>query len=558
MNLRSLPLRLRLGLAFGTVVLLSLISSLLSLRELGRLDHDLDEVVETNNAKLEYSHVMADAVHVVSRVMRTIALVAEHDKPRAHVEERKLADARAAYDAAEAALAQLPSDARGIELRDAVAQAKALARPLNDRFLALALGDQREEALALLLTQAGAATQAWQDALAANRAHIQAGNRALEADARSAFETGRRGLMVLAAFDLGLAVLLTVLLLRSLQRELGGEPAEVTRIANDIAATRLDGHIPVQPGDDGSVMAAMARMQQALTELARQMRSNAVHVASASTQIAQGNGDLSQRTEEQASALQQTAATMDQLGSAVRHNAQSAHRANELAAQAAQVAQQGGQVFNDVVQRMRGIHESSARIADIIGVIDSIAFQTNLLALNAAVEAARAGEQGRGFAVVAAEVRILAQRSAAAAREIKQLITNSVAQVQQGSERVEQAHGTIEGIVQAVGRLRDIVGDISAASQEQSTGLAQINTAVSQMDVVTQRNAAMVEEGAAAAESLRLQAEALLRTASVFRVSVSESAARATEAALSKARASSAASRHTAASTAPPARGLAP
>jgi methyl-accepting chemotaxis protein len=249
-----------------------------------------------------------------------------------------------------------------------------------------------------------------------------------------------------------------------------------------------------------------------------QVRGNADSVATASAQIAQGNADLSQRTEEEASALQQTAATMEQLGTTVRQNAENAQQANQLAHGASAVALQGGKVVGQVVQTMKGISDSSRKIADIIGTIDGIAFQTNILALNAAVGAARAGEQGRGFAVVAGEVRNLAQRSAEAAKEIKRLIGASVERVEQGSALVDRAGQTMNDVVNSIRRVTDIVGEISAASVQQSTGVNQVGEAVGQMDQVTQQNAALVEESAAAAESLRGQAAALVQAVAAFKL----------------------------------------
>jgi methyl-accepting chemotaxis protein len=238
-------------------------------------------------------------------------------------------------------------------------------------------------------------------------------------------------------------------------------------------------------------------------------------------EIAAGNLDLSSRTEEQASALEQTAASMEQLTSTVKHNAANANQANQLSASASAVAQHGGNVVAQVVSTMSAINESSKRIVDIIGVIDGIAFQTNILALNAAVEAARAGEQGRGFAVVASEVRNLAQRSAAAAKEIKSLIGNSVEQVETGSKLVTQAGATMNDVVDSVQRVTNIMSEITLASKEQSIGIEQVNQAVAQMDQVTQQNAALVEEAAAAADSLQDQATHLTRVISVFKLSVS-------------------------------------
>ncbi len=251
----------------------------------------------------------------------------------------------------------------------------------------------------------------------------------------------------------------------------------------------------------GELLQAMRDMNGALADVVGTVRGNAESVATASSQIAQGNLDLSQRTEEQASALQQTAASMEQLSSTVQQNAANARQANQLAQGASQVAGQGGDAVAQVVSTMERIHEGSRRIGDIIGTIDGIAFQTNILALNAAVEAARAGEQGRGFAVVAGEVRSLAQRSAAAAREIKSLISANVEQVEAGSTLVQNAGATMGEVVAAIRRVSQIVEEISVASTEQSTGVGQVGEAVTQMDQATQQNAALVEEMAAAARS---------------------------------------------------------
>ncbi|MEW6706329.1 MAG: methyl-accepting chemotaxis protein [Pseudomonadota bacterium] len=266
------------------------------------------------------------------------------------------------------------------------------------------------------------------------------------------------------------------------------------------------------------LMLALSAMKDQLAGVVSRVRANSEQVATASAQIAQGNNDLSSRTEEQASALQQTAASMEQLSSTVRQNADSAQQANELAHGASSVAVKGGEVVRQVVETMRGINDSSKKIADIISVVDGIAFQTNILALNAAVEAARAGEQGRGFAVVAGEVRTLAQRSAEAAKQIKSLIGDSVERVERGSQLVDEAGMTMQEIVQAIDRVTTIMSEISNASAQQSSGVLQIGEAVSQMDQATQQNAALVEESAAAAESLKVQAQALVQAVAVFRL----------------------------------------
>ena len=275
------------------------------------------------------------------------------------------------------------------------------------------------------------------------------------------------------------------------------------------AAARL----PVTTAAAASLQGTLGRMAGAVAAV----RAAAGSVETACAEIASGNNDLSSRTEQQASALQQTSSSMDQLGATVRHNADNANQANQLAVSASAVAQQGGDVVAQVVQTMKGINESSSKIADIISVIDGIAFQTNILALNAAVEAARAGEQGRGFAVVASEVRSLASRSAEASKEIKGLISASVERVEQGSAQVDQAGATMTEVVTAIRRVTDIMGEISAASREQSQGVAQVGEAVTQMDQATQQNAALVEEMAAAASSLNAQASDLVQAVAVFK-----------------------------------------
>jgi methyl-accepting chemotaxis protein len=301
-------------------------------------------------------------------------------------------------------------------------------------------------------------------------------------------------------------------------RQLGAEPDELRQVAVAVAGGDLTPRFALRPGDQGSVMAALQRMAGQLAQTVQAVRSNAESVATASAQIASGNADLANRTEHQAANLQQAASAMEQLGSTVQHNADNSRQAHQLAAGASAVAGQGGEMVQQVVATMAQIDDSSRRIAEIIGVIDSIAFQTNILALNAAVEAARAGEQGRGFAVVAAEVRSLAQRSAEAAREIKALISTSVERVAQGRELVDRTGATVLEIVAGIRRVSDIVGEISHASVEQSAGVGQVGQAVSQMDQATQQNAALVEQSAAAADSLRQQAQQLVQAVAVFKL----------------------------------------
>ncbi len=317
----------------------------------------------------------------------------------------------------------------------------------------------------------------------------------------------------------GLALVLGLGLSWAVTRSITVPLGRAVEVAETVAKGDLSSRIDASSKDEiGQLLAALGRMNDSLVGIVGQVRNASDSIATGSAQIATGNADLSQRTEEQASNLQQTAASMEQLTATVKNNADTARQATQLASSAALVAAQGGEVVGQVVSTMQGISDSSRRIADIIGVIDGIAFQTNILALNAAVEAARAGEQGRGFAVVAAEVRSLAQRSAQAAREIKSLIGESVGKVEAGSRLVDDAGRTMGDIVSQVKRVSDLIGEISSASGEQTSGIGQINDAVTQLDHMTQQNAALVEESAAAAESLKHQAASLAQTVAVFKL----------------------------------------
>ena len=317
----------------------------------------------------------------------------------------------------------------------------------------------------------------------------------------------------------GLIVTAGILLtLRSIRKSLGGEPEYAANIATRIADGDLTGKVDVKPGDKSSLLYTMQRMQESLTRTVTAVRRGVDEINVGSREIAAGNTDLSSRTEQQAASLEETAASMEELASTVKQNAENARQANQLAASASEVAVRGGSAVAEVVDTMQAISASSKKISEIVSVIDGIAFQTNILALNAAVEAARAGEQGKGFAVVAGEVRTLAQRSAQAAKEIKQLIEDSVGKVSIGSGQVERAGATMQEIVASVKRVTDIMGEISAASEEQSSGIDQVNLAVNQMDEVTQQNAALVEEAAAAAGSLEEQARQLSQAVSVFKL----------------------------------------
>ena len=321
------------------------------------------------------------------------------------------------------------------------------------------------------------------------------------------------GLLALVVLVLGIAA-------SSLIRQTVGPLRKAIAVASAVAKGDLSSRIDVTSKDEtGQLLQALNETDESLRKVVGGVRTSADAISSASHQLAAGNSDLSQRTEQQASSLEVTASSMEELTSTVKQNAENARQANQLAAGASNVAVLGGKAISQVVHTMSGISESSRKIADIISVIDGIAFQTNILALNAAVEAARAGEQGRGFAVVATEVRNLAQRSATAAKEIKDLIADSVAKVDDGTRMVDEAGKTMEEIVSSVKRVTDIIAEIATASQEQSSGIEQVNGAIAQMEQVTQQNTALVEEAAAAAESMQEQAQALAQAVAVFKLS---------------------------------------
>lgn len=323
------------------------------------------------------------------------------------------------------------------------------------------------------------------------------------------------GLCILIGVGFGLA------LIRFVKGQLGGDPAQAVETAKRIAGGNLSNQVVLKPSDSTSLLFQLEKMRFDLSAIFKSVRQSAETVAVASNEISSGTNNLSERTEQQASALEETAASMAQLGTSASQNAESAKAARQLASTASALTVKAGDMVSEVVKTMKGINDSSTQIANIIGVIDSIAFQTNILALNAAVEAARAGEQGRGFAVVASEVRSLAQRSAEAAKEIKTLIKASTDSVAEGAHVVDRTGGTMAELVDSIREVSDIVGEISTASSQQSTGVRQVGEAITQMDETTQQNAALVEESAAAVESLKDQAAQLVAAVSVFRINAS-------------------------------------
>jgi methyl-accepting chemotaxis protein len=516
MAIANMKVGTRLSLGFGLVLVLLLLVAMLGVFNMSTIHAKLDRIVNENAVKTDLVSDMSESVHIVARVSRTVVLLNEEAAIRAEME--KVSKARAVYNSAVEQLMKMPATAKGMEIRERIAGLAATARPLNDKVFALALVNQDAEATGLLVGQAGPATQRWQDAMD-EYAELQKNSNHADAElASAAYQRARVLMLALSGLAIAVGVVAAVQIARGLLRQLGGEPDYAAEIAGRIAAGDLTVVVDTRSNDHHSMLHAMKMMRDALASIVAEVRSGTETIASASSQIASGNQDLSARTEEQASSLEETASSMEELTSAVRANNDNARQANQLAQSASAVAQQGGSVVAQVVDTMGAINDSSRKIVDIISVIDGIAFQTNILALNAAVEAARAGEQGRGFAVVASEVRVLAQRSASAAKEIKELIGNSVEKVEIGSKLVERAGHTMEEVVASVGRVTAIMADISTAGDEQSAGIEQINQAVSEMDTVTQQNAALVEEAAAAAEAMQTQAANLERVVSVFRL----------------------------------------
>jgi methyl-accepting chemotaxis protein len=516
MDINDLKVVHRLGLGFGAVLVLTLAVAASGVIGLNRLNAATDELALDRVPKLITASDWEISVLQGARHMRNVLIVdgqdAVNQELAAIVEQKKQRKVLLAT------LQQTIITDEGANLLRNIVAARASFVVQEDVFMTLAAAGKLTEAKQVLRDSARSLQLKYLEEIA-HFIDFQRGKVASTAE-RASTAHGEAVILVLGLAGMALALggMVAYWLGRGLTRQLGGEPGAATAVARAVARGELNTPITVRAGDTTSLMAAIGEMRSNLAQVVADVRGNSESVASASAQIAEGNLDLSRRTETQASALQEAAATMHELGNTVRHNSDNAKQANQLALGASAVAARGGEVVNRVVGTMKGINDSSRRIADIISVIDGIAFQTNILALNAAVEAARAGEQGRGFAVVASEVRSLAQRSAAAAKEIKTLITDSVEQVEQGSTLVSQAGQTMQEIVDAARRVSDIVGEISTASAQQSAGVSQVGDTVMQMDQATQQNAALVEQSAAAAKSLTEQAQHLVQAVAVFRL----------------------------------------
>ncbi|WBS05477.1 methyl-accepting chemotaxis protein [Pseudoduganella sp. SL102] len=510
--LRNLPIGKRLGLGFAVTIALAIVIAAIALWRLNDVARATHEMMASPLAK---ERMISDWYsNIDSAIRRTSAIAKSTDT------------SLAAYFADESKRSSASSSElqKNIEVLLVTDEEKALFAKImaqrkiylssRDEVAKLKAAGQVDEAARVFdsVFVPGAATyqQLVKDLLKLERIRIDQ----TAADIAGINERSRTLVIALAlaalAFGSASAWWLTVGITRPLRQAVDA--------ATRVASGDLTGRIDATGSDEtGTLLRALADMNQSLFNIVTEVRGGTENIKVASAEIATGNHDLSARTEQQAGALEETASTMEQLTSTVRTNADNARQANSMAAAAASAAAKGGDVVQQVVGRMNSIDASSKKIVDIIGTIDGIAFQTNILALNAAVEAARAGEQGRGFAVVAGEVRNLAQRSATAAREIKELIGASVAEVAEGSRLVAQAGTTMDEITASVRRVSDVIGEIAAAGVEQSTGIEEVNGAIVQMDAVTQQNAALVEESAAAAESMQRQASALAEVVGVFR-----------------------------------------
>jgi methyl-accepting chemotaxis protein len=515
-----MTIRYKLMLAFGSVVGLVLLAVGLAIYLLSEANARFDNYLTGINARALTAAEVRAAVDQRAIAARNLVLIT---KPEEIAEEQRIA--QQSHQEATEALKRLTDLGRDPEASEQardfirnIAAIEAQYAPVALNIVDLAVRGQREEAIRKmneecrpLLARLIQATDSYAK-FTASRAEQRV------ATAREAYERQRALLIAVGLAAIALAITAGLLIERNLQRDLGTEPAEMRSLVSAVASGDLSAALAVRAGDQRSVLATIARMQDGLRRIVSTVREEAREVSLASEQIAGGNAELASRTESQASSLEQTAAAMEQFGATVRKNADNAARADELARKARTIATNGGEVVGQVVQTMQGINQSSRKISEIIGVIDGIAFQTNILALNAAVEAARAGEQGRGFAVVASEVRNLAGRSSAAAKEIKSLITDSVDQVAQGTQLAETAGATMDRMVSSIRQVSEVVEEIANASKEQSTGVTQVSEAIVFMDRVTQDNAAMVEEMSVSARGLHEKSQTLVRTVASFRL----------------------------------------
>ena len=509
----------RLALGFALVLFFLVAVTIVGIFRMAEIQDRLDRVVSVNNV---VSRLVIDMRNNVGDRISSLKVLTLMVDPADMEPEMNQIKARAdKYAEAQKKLSDVFAREGSPEEKALLVQIKeneALAQVAIAKASALWLGNDAESATRVLIKEIRPPQKKWMEGLDKLAALEEKMSAQAQAEAENGFHAARNMMIILGLVAGALGVMAAWFITRGLLKQLGGEPDYTAKIASSIAAGDLSIRIDTEQAAQGSLLMEVREMRNSLKGIVGQVRGGTETIGTASREIAAGNIDLSSRTEMQASALEKTASAMEELTSTVKQNADNAREANALAATASDVARKGGDVVAQVVDTMGSINTSANKIVDIIGVIDGIAFQTNILALNAAVEAARAGEQGRGFAVVASEVRNLAQRSAAAAKEIKTLIGDSVEKVERGSKLVGQAGVTMDEVVASVKRVTDIMSEIANASQEQSAGIEQVNLSIIEMDSMTQQNAALVEEAAAAAQSLQDQAGELARVVSIFKL----------------------------------------
>ncbi|MEM5386837.1 methyl-accepting chemotaxis protein [Paraburkholderia phymatum] len=514
MRITNLKIGTRLGLGFGLVLLLMVVLIVVSLSRIAEVGDLNDQLIKSDWVKAQAANAIDGTMR--SNARRTMELIVTNGQNQREEIFRRIADSKESINRDIQTLDTLVSTPEGKTLLSQFKQNREQYVASFSKVGQLVRDGKEDEARQVVLTETlprlDLASQDirklvdWQATLVLSKG----GQTHDEIDSTRNLMIGLGILAVLLGAGFGVWVT------RSITRPLN----EAVRIAQAVSKGDLTSRIEAHTADEvGQLLQALKTMNSSLADMVSRIHTGAETISTASGQIAAGNTDLSSRTEEQAASLEETAASMEELTATVRQNTESAKQGNMLAANASEIAARGGEVVGRVVHTMREISDSSTKVADIISTIEGIAFQTNILALNAAVEAARAGEQGRGFAVVAGEVRSLAQRAATAAKEIKDLINESVDRVTSGTEQVDEAGRTINEVVSAVRRVTDLMGEIAAASNEQHKGIEQVNSAVVQMDQVTQQNAALVEQASAAAQSMAEQARGLRDAVSVFKVS---------------------------------------
>ncbi|PLY41211.1 methyl-accepting chemotaxis protein [Janthinobacterium sp. ROICE36] len=512
MSLTQFKIGTRLGIGFAVVLGLLVAVLLVGLYSMGQLSARTHDIVADKNVKMAAANTMSDNVRNITLAITSVVVAPTEALVQAEL--AKIGEARKKYGAAKETLQKKISTDKETALMAELDAALKSGAPLNNKVIELRNAGQTEEAIAFLTQQAAPSLKIVLGALDSLLAYEAQQAAQAAADAESLSASARAFMITLGSVAVLLGAFVAWIITRSITRPINAAVA----VAETVASGDLSSHIVVNSSDEtGRLLGALKAMNDSLLGVVAQVRHGTDAIATASGEIAAGNLDLSARTEEQASSLEETASAMEELTSTVKQNADNARQANQLAKSASEVAVRGGSIVAQVVDTMGTINASSKKIVDIIGVIDGIAFQTNILALNAAVEAARAGEQGRGFAVVATEVRNLAHRSASAAKEIKELIAASVANVDTGSRLVNEAGQTMGDIVDSIVRVTDIMGEITSATHEQTIGIEQINMAIAQMDEVTQQNAALVEEAAAASQSMQEQAGELAHVVGFFK-----------------------------------------